>query len=269
MLRVGPRRAHQLDPKRLSQVVFVSSSVIIDAEHPPTEASRPLWEELGRPNLLMQPVTLRNHLVGVLAVGNHHPQYAFAPELIDLLSVFVKQTSIALENELLLRKNKALTVKDELTGQYNENYIRQRIEEEIKRAIAYQRPCAIGMFAINRFEEYQRQRGTPEADRALKKVAKVIEAAVTEIDRVGRFNNYEFVVVLPERNKRQAIEIADEIRRRVAFAFASSDEQADRLTISGSVAENPLDGITAEDLISKAQAAIHEAALRSPNAVVA
>jgi diguanylate cyclase (GGDEF)-like protein len=215
----------------------------------------------------MQPVMLRRRLIGVLAVGNHEPHHVFTPELTDLVSVFVKQTSIALENELLLRKNKALTVHDELTGLYNENYIRQRVDEEIKRAIAYQRPCAVAVFTIDGFEEFKRQRGEPDAERALKKVGRVIQESVTEIDRVGRFSNDEFIVVLPERNKRQAIEIAEEIRRRVEFAF-SSEEPGRRLTVCGSVAENPLDGVTAEDLLSKARTKVNGAAQRSHNAVV-
>jgi len=268
LLQVMPRRAHQLDVKRLTQMVFATSSIIIDADHPPAEASQALWEELGRPNLVMQPILLRKRLAGVLAVGNHEPQYVFTPELMDLVSVFVKQASIALENALLLRKNKALAVKDEMTDLYNENYIRQRVEEEIKRAIAYQRPCAVAVFAVDAFADFHRQRGDAEAERALKKVGRIIQGSVTEIDRVGRFNTNEFVVVLPERNKRQAIEIAEEVRRRVQFAFASSPEQEGRLTVSGSVAENPLDGVTADDLLSKAKTMVNGAVERSHNAVV-
>jgi len=269
VLRVTLRRAHQLDTKRLAQVVFDASSVRIDADHPPTEASKVLWEALGRPNLVMQPVMLRSHVIGVLAIGNHRPSHVFTPELIELVSVFAKQTSIALENELLLSKNRALAIKDELTGQYNETYMRGRLEEEIKRAIACQRPCAIALFTIDGFEGFQRQHEAFEVEQALKNVAKVIQETITDIDRVGRFNTQEFVVVLPERNKRQAIDVADEIRRRIAFAFASSEDPAEQLTVSGSVAENPIDGMTAEELLSKARAAIHEAASRSHNAVVA
>jgi len=267
-LQVTPRRAYQLDVKRLTQSLAATSSVIIDAEHPPIDTDRPMWEALGRPNMLMQPVIVRQRIMGLLAVGNHEPQYVFSPEMVDLVSVFAKQAAIALENELLLRKNKALAVRDELTGLYNENFIRQRLDEEIKRAIAYQRPCAIAVFTIDGFTPYREQRGAAEADRALKKVARVIQDTVTEIDRVGRLNSQEFVVVLPERSKRQAIEVAEEIRRRVEFAFASSVDPEERLTVSGSVAENPLDGVTAEDLLMKSQSMVTDAAAHSHNAVL-
>jgi diguanylate cyclase (GGDEF)-like protein len=179
--------------------------------------------------------------------------------MIDLTSVFVKQGAIALENELLLRKNKALSTRDEVTGLYNETYIRQRLDEEIRRAIAYQRPCALLAFTIDGFDAYRQRQEPAESDRALKKVGRVIQDAVTEIDRVGRFASNEFVVVLPERNKRQAIDVAEEIRRRVEFAFSSSVDNEERLTVSGSVAENPLDGVTAEDLLMKSRAAINGA----------
>ena len=267
-IQAALRRAHQIDVKRITQSVAVTSSVIIDAEHPPTDTDRALWEALGRPNLVIQPVLVRQRILGLLAVGNHEPHYTFSPEMIDLTSVFVKQGAIALENELLLRKNKALSTRDEVTGLYNETYIRQRLDEEIRRAIAYQRPCALLAFTIDGFDAYRQRQEPAESDRALKKVGRVIQDAVTEIDRVGRFASNEFVVVLPERNKRQAIDVAEEIRRRVEFAFSSSVDNEERLTVSGSVAENPLDGVTAEDLLMKSRAAINGASTQQNKVLV-
>jgi diguanylate cyclase (GGDEF)-like protein len=141
-----------------------------------------------------------------------------------------------------------------LTGLYNETYIRQRLDEEIKRAIVYQRPCALALFIVEGLNQMKNRRGPQEAEQALKKVARVIQESVTEIDRVGRLNGDRFAVVLPERNKRQAMELFEEIRRRVEFVFAQLSDPADRLSVYGSVAENPLDGVTAEDLLSKSAA---------------
>src|SRR3989338_3914034 len=102
----------------------------------------------------------------------------------------------------------------------------------------------------------RKEKGAPEIERVLKRVAHVMQETVTEIDRAGRFNSNEFVVVLPERNKRQAIEIADEIRRRIEFAFGSSQDPSDQLTILASIAENPIDGVTVDDLFSKASGSL-------------
>lgn len=268
-LNVGLRRGHQIDVQALAQCAFEFSSVIVDAGHRPTEHARPLWAKLGQPNLVFHPVQLRGQRVGMLAFGNRQPGYAFGPELVEFVSVFAKQVSIALENEFLLRKNKALAVRDELTGLYNERYIRQRLDEEIKRAIAYQRPCAIAVFTVDGLEAFRARRGQGETEQVLKKVGRVIEESVTDLDRVGYFAANEFVVILPERNKREAIEIAEGIRQRVEFAFASADQPLDRLTVSGGIAENPLDGVTADDLLSKSNALVAANGARSRNTVAA
>ncbi len=246
------RRAHRFDVSQLDQLVFQSAQALIDAKNPPSDVLQDVWEQLGRPNLILQPVTVRNRPIGMLAVGNRNEDFAWSAEWVDLVGVFVKQTSIAVENELLLRKTKALAIRDELTGVYNETYVRQRLAEEIKRAVMYQRPCAFVMFVLDGFDEYRRRHGGPEAERALKKVARVIQESVTDIDRVGRFNTNELVVLLPERNKRQAFEVAEEIRKRVGFAFAEVANQEDRLTLLMGISENPLDGMTAEELVEKA-----------------
>ncbi len=259
-LAITLQRAYRIDLNQLKAMTFDSAQALIDSQHPPAALMKTVWEQLDRPNLILQPIVVRRRTVGLLGIGNRHPNYAWSSEFVELTAVFVKQTAIALENELLLRKTKALAIRDELTGVYNESYIRQRLAEELKRAVMYQRPCALAIFAIQDLVAFRQRHGEPEAERALKKAAKLVQDSVTEIDRVGRFPGNELAVLLPERSKRQALEIAEEIRRRVAFAFTEASDPQDRLTVIGGIAENPLDGVTAEELIEKASSAIRAAA---------
>jgi len=262
-LPVAQHRAQGIDARYLKSIVFESGHALVDAAHPPAVAARAAWEALDRPNLIIQPLFVRNHSVGILGVGNHRAGHQWSSELVDLIAVFAKQTSLALENELLLRKNKALAVHDELTGAYNEAHIRQRLGEEIKRAVMYQRPCAVAVFAIQGLAGYRARHGQPEADRALKQVVALIQESITDIDRVGRFSGNEIAVLLPERNKRQAVGIMEEICRRATLALANAPDAREHLTILGEVAENPLDGATAEELLTKVSAALQGALVRT------
>ena len=264
-LPITLHRANGIDVSEVQPVAFHPSQALIDEHHPAAATMRPAWERLGRPNLLVQPVSVRKRLIGVLGVGNRDPHARWSQEVVDLATIFAKQTSIALENELLLRKTKALAIHDELTGAYTETYIRERLAEEIKRAILYQRPCALAMFFVQDLVEFRRRRGDPEAERVLKNITRLIQESVSEIDRVGRFNGNAIAVLLPERNKRQASEVMEAIRQRAASAFEAAPDPQDRLTLVGSVAENPLDGATAEELIDKASSVIQPIALVGQN----
>ena len=255
-LPVTLRRGNGIDVDTLRSTIFDSVSTFIDAAHPASDTMRPTWEQLGRPNLLVQAVSVRQHVIGVLGVGNFDPDSQWSPEMVDLIAIFAKHASLAIENELLLRKTKALSIHDELTGAYSEPYMRERLVEEIKRAVLYQRPCAFAMFRIHDLGEFRQRHGDSEAERALKHITRAIRESVSEVDRVGRFTGNAIAIVLPECNKRQATDAVNRICAQVKTIFVDSQDARDRLTLIGSIAENPVDGSTAEDLILKASAGI-------------
>jgi len=146
-------------------------------------------------------------------------------------------------------------------------FIRNRLEEEIKRAIIYRRPCAFIILNIDNFQQFHKNFGLLQAEVTLKKIASLIRDSFTEVDRVARAGDNEFAVVLPERNKRQAQEIAEEIRKKIDSAFSKERDVNKRLTVSGGVSENPLDGVNAEELITQAKEALNSAKTQGKNRI--
>lgn len=194
---------------------------------------------------VMMPLLRFSHAMKRLAAGDDVPDLpARSTGLGELAG------SIAQMRERLRASPQALY--DHVTGAHTEWYLRQHLAEELKRAAMYQRPCAIAMFALPQYEAYRRRHGPGEAERVLKQAVELVQRSVTEVDRVGRLRGNEVVVLLPERNKRHALELARVICERVCAHFAGSPDPADRLTLIGEVAENPLDGVTAEELLQKA-----------------
>lgn len=155
--------------------------------------------------------------------------------------------------DILIRQIEQLEVRDMLTGLYNEQYIRNRLDEEIKRAVIHQRPCGFILAKLNNFSAYQNKYGQIICETALKKVASCLSGALTDVERIARFADYEFAIVLPEKNKRSCEKIAGELKDKVEYLFKDESELDKRLSITAAVAENPLDGISAQELISFAQ----------------
>lgn len=220
-------------------------------------------------NCLSMPIFLRGRVKAVLGIANSRDNFLYTKDDIELLDIFSKQIAIAIENDILARRIEKLETKDTLTGLYNRNFIASRLQEEIKRAITYQRPCAFVIFDIDNFKNYREKFGLISAEVTLKKIAVLLSGSVTEVDRVGRTDDDEFSLILPEKNKRQGKEVAEEIRKKIQLALPSDQDGSKIITLSAGVAENPLDGVEAEQLIDKAKELLKKAKTEGRNKVVA
>lgn len=236
------------------KIAKVNRPFILDKENVlPQDLSQAFYEKFGLKNISALPVYIKGKFRGMLGVGNNRESFLFRRDDIDLLDIFAKQVAIAVENDILMQQIEKLQVKDALTGLYNEAFMRVRLQEEIKRAIVYHRPCSFMLMNIDNFQKFHSQFGSLQAEATLRKTASLIRDSVTDIDRVARTGDNEFAIVLPERNKRQGQEIAEDIRKKIEFTFSEEQDVNKRLTISGGLSENPLDGIEAEELIAKAK----------------
>lgn len=216
-------------------------------------------------NCLAMPIYLKDRVKAVLGIANNRENFSYSKDDIELLEIFSKQIAIAIENDILAHRVEKLEIKDLLTGLYNKVFIASRLQEEIKRSIIYQRPCAFVVFDIDNFKNYRERFGLINAEVVLKKIAVLIQNSITEVDRVGRTDSDEFSLILPERNKRQALETAEDIRKQVQDAFSKDHDSC--ITFSAGVSENPLDGVEAEQLIAKARELLKKAKINGKNQV--
>lgn len=219
----------------------------------PENTRRIFYDKFKLRNALVVPVYFRGRILGIFGIGNVKENFLYNSDDIELLDIFAKQVAIAIENDILTHRIEKLEIKDVLTGLYNEPFISSRLEEEIKRAITYQRPCAFILLDIDNFSKFYSVFGSLQAEATLKKVSSILRDSVTEIDRVARTGDNEFAILLPEKNKRQAQETAENIRKKIEFIFSEEQNAFKRITISAGVSENPIDGIEAAELISKAK----------------
>ena len=245
---------------------------VIDHRSTHSQEQEMLKQLFGMTNAVCQPLTLTGGKGGILICANQKEGFTFGEDALELFKIFAKLAAISIENDLLLKRAKTLEITDELTGLYNEKYMRNRLEEEIRRAIRYHRPCSLVLLNLDSFRELQDLCGGLASEGILRQVADPLKPQVSEVDRVGRIGLDEFMMVLPERNKREAIELAEGIRRRIesdSFANGGMSSLPRPLTISAGISENPLDGSTSEELLIKATDALKLAKVQGKNRVVA
>ncbi|NOX98081.1 MAG: diguanylate cyclase [Nitrospirae bacterium] len=172
-----------------------------------------------------------------------------------------EQRTESLNREIreLLTKIESLSITDDLTGLYNKKYLKESLSKEIQRAIADQRPCSLAVFYINDFKNYNDTCGESGGDSVLKEVARLILNATRDVDKAARLGGGRFVVILPDKNKQEALEFSGRVKERVEKHHFPHQESlpGGNLTVSAGVASTPIDGITGEKLLKKAVAVLN------------
>lgn len=171
----------------------------------------------------------------------------------------------------LLDKVERLSLRDKLTGLYNVSYIRERLSEEIQRAIHYQRPCSFAYLLVDQVDLYAVKYGQPALEQMLKSIASILSSFMGEFDRAARVYKNEFAIVFPDKNKKRAIEILYRLRAEVDKLIARETPEGDeaRLWVYVGISENPIDGVLADQLYAQAQARMRAARANRSQAVEA
>jgi diguanylate cyclase (GGDEF)-like protein len=161
--------------------------------------------------------------------------------------VLVRQYVVSKENVRLYQKMQRIAWTDSLTGLYNRHFFNEMLPREIERANRYGNQLSVLLLDIDGFKKYNDTYGHLKGDAVLRTIAKVFSTQLRVSDTIARFGGDEFVVILPETNRRKAIAIASRIRN--AVAMQSFDETG--LSVSIGVASfRP--GMTPEHLLDEA-----------------
>jgi diguanylate cyclase (GGDEF)-like protein len=252
----------------LGKAIAKEKHLVVDASSKFSSAEQEFKIAYKCENLVAFPITVSHEVAALVIFGNNVKNFTFTNDDIEIMKIFVEQMSVALENEFLIKKAEKLEIKDNITGLFNKTYMLHRLDEEIKRSIVCRRPCSFIAAGIDAFTEYQKQKSEARADEALKKIASIISEFSRPVGKAGVLERGTFALILPEVNKKEALETADKIRKKIEKLSLSS-EKDDRLTASAGVSENPLDGSDGEEVLKKGEDALKTARKEGKNKTVA
>jgi diguanylate cyclase (GGDEF)-like protein len=116
----------------------------------------------------------------------------------------------------------------------------------------YGNPLSVVKIDLDSLASVNEKQGKEAGDRILAGVAAVIADALRMPDKVGRFDEDEFVLVMPQTQIDDAFMIADRLRALVEKQRFDVDGETARITISAGVTEyQPGDDL--ESLFSRVQ----------------
>jgi diguanylate cyclase (GGDEF)-like protein len=127
------------------------------------------------------------------------------------------------------KKLSQMAIKDGLTQLYNQIYIKERLENEIKRAEQFNQPLSILMLDIDDFKKFNDFYGHLAGDNCLKEISDLVKNNCRDIDIPARYGGEEFLVILPGATSTEASQVAEKIRQSVAeHQFSASGLAKDK-----------------------------------------
>ncbi len=158
-------------------------------------------------------------------------------------------------------------VVDSLTGLYTHRYFHERLSEELERCRTQRTSLAVLLLDLDDFRVFNERHGHSAGDGALRAVAHVVESSVRRIDVAARYGGEEFAALLIDTDESGAVEVAERIRDGIAaVSFAGAGEN---LSVSIGVATYPGDASFKDELLDKADWAMHLAKRQGRDAAVA
>lgn len=226
-----------------------------DFRFPPYEDE--LSEETFR-SVISAPLMNENKVIGVLRMDSP-ADFAYTQDDLRLLDILSDLGALAVQNSYLYSKTQELAIKDSLTGLAVRRHFLERLKEEVKRSARNVTKLAVLMVDIDRFKEYNDLYGHLSGDLVLKHLAGILSQSAKEGDVVARYGGEEFVVLLPGRDKAQAIVAAETIRNAIKESPLKLRRQDANITVSIGVSSYPEDTALEEELIKMADDRLYKA----------
>jgi diguanylate cyclase (GGDEF)-like protein/PAS domain S-box-containing protein len=140
---------------------------------------------------------------------------------------------------------------DGLTGLVN----RRTLESQLRGLIKHGRPFALAIADLDHFKQLNDTHGHEAGDRALRVFAAIAEEVLREDDVIARWGGEEFVIVIPDLDRHQAIGALEQIRERLVEAH-NGDHPV--FTASFGLTDSTR-AKSLEDLLQLADAALYDA----------
>ena len=161
----------------------------------------------------------------------------------------------SLRTKLKIEHEKALG--DSLTGLPNRLAYNARLELEFKRWKRHKTPLALAIWDIDHFKVINDTYGHKAGDKTLALVGQLLFNNCRETDFIARYGGEEFVMLLPNSDAAQALEMAENIRELIQKCGFNFNGEDIKLTLCCGISEfQP--GDQHEDVFVRADQALYQ-----------
>lgn len=189
-----------------------------------------------------------------------------------LIMIFDITDWVVHQNNLLRSKKELekLSRIDDLTNIPNRRNIMDRLKDELVIHLRKKRPMSLAVIDIDKFKHVNDTHGHQCGDFVLFEMARILSSRLRGYDAIGRYGGEEFMLILPETSRKEAILTCERLRKAVKNHTFKHQEQKIQVTISIGISfKDEREIINAEDLFKLADHCLYLAKKGGRNQVVA
>ncbi|MGC8868102.1 MAG: GGDEF domain-containing protein [Sulfurihydrogenibium sp.] len=237
-----PLKIH-MDYLRRFLYSVVNDEAFIDKDYNSCEFS--IWLKKEGKNFIEEEVILKRVIIlhkvlhNLISITEDYKKKGLYKEVFFSINE-IEDTFLQILTYMLYLNTKALTVefsKDPLTGALTRRVFYTILKKHIEISELTKLPISIIMADLDFFKKINDTYGHLVGDEALKHFVRVIKENIRKSDYVFRFGGEEFIILLPHTSLKEAVEIAEKIRKSLESKPLVVDGKEIKITASFGVRE--------------------------------
>ena len=205
------------------------------------------------------PVRFRDQCLGVIELVNCiEPGGCFSQRDLALLESLADYAAIAIENARHVQSIHELTITDDCTSLYNARHLNFMLDTEIYRSHRYAFEFSLIFIDLDHFKSVNDTYGHLAGSKLLSEIGEAVKEKCRMIDMAFRYGGDEFVVLLPQTSKENALSVARRMHKLIREMVWLKDSGINvHITASVGVASYPTDSRTKAELLHLADEAMY------------
>lgn len=201
-------------------------------------------------SLVCVPVQIQDYLIGVMQLVNGQDDVPFDENDLSLLSAIADYIAIGISNARNFSRVRELVITDDLTGLYNARYFDELLDIELSRAQRFSASLSLVFIDLDYFKLVNDKHGHLIGSRMLAEIGQLFKNRIRNVDYGARYGGDEFVLILPQTDKKGAYELVCSLRDMVRNYVLTTENGAEvSVTASFGISSYPEDVDNKVDLI--------------------
>src|ERR1700726_3296034 len=231
--------------------------IVPDVQNDPRFSAR--LDEITRlqtHSVICVPLRSKHRVLGVIQLVNAN--VGLSEQELFFLQALCDYAAISIENARSVEKIQELTITDDCTGLFNARHLHKTLETEVYRSARFGYQFSVIFIDLDHFKQVNDTHGHLVGSRLLAEIGNALKNKCRVIDFAFRYGGDEFVLLLPQTSKDNALNVARRLHKMIRESVWLASEGLNiKVTTSLGVASYPVDSRSKEGLLHLADEAMY------------